>query len=177
MLMELVENQVFYHIQRRVQWNDAPFWKVGETHFIGKEKNPFFKLFDYAFPPPDAASGHYMKLVRELTFEEVRKDFFPSFPSRTRCLWVVPDNNDTLEYWWKELNVDGCEKVLLKLSLTGKIFKANQQHLALNQTFSLDFMRQKAFRYWSGTSGENPNETEILFEGFSNVLSVEKNPS
>lgn len=177
--MELVENQTFYHIQRRVSWNTSPFWQEGETHFIGKDKNPFFNLFDYAFPHPEAISGHYMKAVRELIFEEVRKEFFPSFPSRTRCLWVTPDkldNREILEYWWNELKVEGCEQVLLKLNLNGKLFAANQQHLVIDQTFSFDFMRQKAFKYWSGSSGNSEAEIEVLFEGFASVVSVETQP-
>ncbi|WP_197214931.1 DUF2441 domain-containing protein [Cytobacillus firmus] len=174
--MELIENKVFYHIQRQVPWNNSPFWTVGDTHFIGKEKNPFFKVFDYAFPQPEAIAGHYMKVARELIFEEVRNEFFPSFPSRTRCLWVMPDNQETFKYWWNELQVEGSNQVLLKLNLTGKVFEANQQHLKLDQTFSLDFMRQKAFRYWSGSAGDNPAEIELLFEGFAHVVSVEQNP-
>lgn len=171
--MELIENQTFYHIQRKVPWNQSPFWKEGETHFIGKDKNPFFKTFDFAYPTIESALWHYMKAVRELLFEEMRKDFFPSLPSRTRCLWVMPDNKETIQYWSNELNVEGLEHKLVKLSLTGKLFKANQQHLEINHIISFDEMRQKAFKYWSGSSGQSEAETEYLFEGFATVLSVE----
>lgn len=171
--MELIENQTFYHIQREVSWNQSPFWKEGETHFIGKDKNPFFKAFDFAYPNPDTSLGHYMKAVRELLFEEVRSEFFPSFPSRTRCLWVIPDSVETIQYWLNELKVEGLEQKLVKLNLTGKLFKANQQHLEIKRYFSFDDMRQKAFKYWSGSSGISEVEIEYLFEGFATVLSVE----
>lgn len=38
--MNIVENKKFYHIQTIDEWN------IGETHFIGKEKNPFNGYFD-----------------------------------------------------------------------------------------------------------------------------------
>lgn len=158
-------------------WNPAPGWEVGQTFFIGKEKNTFFKVFDYAVPKPDLnpkdLKEHYMKVVRELIFEEIRNEFFPSFPSRTRCLWVLPDNEETIKFWREELK---GQQVLLKLSLTGKVFEANQQYLSIAKEFSLDELRQKAFRYWSGASGTNSAEIEVLFEGFAKVLSVEENP-
>jgi hypothetical protein len=164
--LELVENKVFYHIQRRVSYNPLPFWGVGQTHFIGKEKNPFFKAFDYGVA---ADIGHYYRLTREIIFEEVRKEYFPTFPSRTRCLWVMPENCESIKYWMEQLNIPGNETKLLKLSLTGKIFKANQIHLNLGN-HSLDTWRQKAFKYWAGASGENLFENEILFEGFATIL-------
>jgi hypothetical protein len=170
MNLELVENKVYYHIQRRVNYNNQPFWEPMQIHFIGKEKNPFFKVFDFGIGHPQDLSHNY-KLIRELIFEEVRKEYFPTFPSRTRCLWVVPEEEGLIDYWRNQLDVDEYEYKILKLSLTGKIFKANQGHLEVGN-FPLDTWRQKAFRYWAGASGENPLENEVLFEGFATVLEV-----
>ncbi|MDR1551928.1 MAG: hypothetical protein LBS69_00490 [Prevotellaceae bacterium] len=38
--MELVKDKTLYHIQKE------PFWKVGETHFVGLQKNYFLEFFD-----------------------------------------------------------------------------------------------------------------------------------
>jgi hypothetical protein len=108
----------------------------------------------------------YLLLVREWIFEEVRKEFFPNLPSRQRCLWVIPDDEKAIQYWWNEM---GKEGKLLKLELTGKIHQTNQQCLA-QTTQSLNEIRMKAFKYWAGASGIDSSQDEYLFEGFVKVL-------
>jgi hypothetical protein len=166
--MELIENKTYYHIQRRVNWNPNQLWEVGQNYFIGQDKNPFFKVFDYGIGND---IGHFYRLTREFIFEEVRKEHFPMFPSRNKCLWVIEDNDENKEYWKQALVNQNTEFRLIKLSLTGKIFKANQQHLQ-SGNFTLDTWRQKAFRYWAGASGERPEESEVLFEGFAQVVEI-----
>jgi len=34
----------------------------------------------------------------------------------------------------------------------------------------MNFIREQAFKYWSGVSSENEFEYEILFEGFAEVV-------
>ncbi|MDR0680419.1 MAG: hypothetical protein LBG15_01000 [Dysgonamonadaceae bacterium] len=38
--MELVKDKTFYHIQKELSW------KVGETHFVGLNKNYYLDFFD-----------------------------------------------------------------------------------------------------------------------------------
>ncbi|WP_416729213.1 DUF2441 domain-containing protein [Fictibacillus sp. JL2B1089] len=128
--MKLIENEYYYHIQR-AQTNQ---WEIGKTYFIGKEKNEFVSHFDTTdvYCPNDLhqsiltllnknedvpndmliytlnnylnVSNHYKKLAREYVFEEVRADFFPNLPSRQKCLWVMPVNEEILSYWWQYIN-------------------------------------------------------------------------
>src|SRR5690606_13648806 len=100
-------------------------------------------------------------------FEEVRSDYFPSLPSRIRCLWVIePDeDNKSLKYWYNQLGRKGR---IYQINLTGKIHKVNQEYLTIN-TNSMNYLRQQAFKYWSGASGTHQHECEILFEGLAIV--------
>jgi hypothetical protein len=112
--------------------------------------------------------NEYLILIREWIFEEVRKEFFPSLPSRHKCLWVIPYNKEALKYW---LDVLGKEGKILKLELTGRLLRTNPQYLRLT-TNSLDYIRTEAFKYWAGTSVGNPNEEDCLFEGFAKVIDI-----
>lgn len=138
-----------------------------------KEKDEYLKSF-YHFDSEKTtrelynALEEYLKLVREWTFEEVRREFFPNLPSRQRCLFVIPMEFQSLNYWWNKLGKNGN---ILKLELTGKLHRTNQEYL-LATTDSLDHIRGKAFRYWAGASGSNAAEDEYLFEGFAKVLEV-----
>lgn len=133
------------------------------------------KFFDYAnalYNPNDIESikntlNHTTKVIRELIFEEVRKEFFPSHPSRQRCLWVInAENDNSLNYW---INTLGTADKILRVKLTGKIHVANQEFLNLT-TENLNKIRQNSFHYWTGTSGVRLEEEEILFEGFAEVI-------
>ncbi|MGD6778825.1 DUF2441 domain-containing protein [Sutcliffiella horikoshii] len=174
--MEFVEDKIFYHIQRRVNYHSKAFWLPGETLFIGNEKNPFMKAFDLYGPVTDDlinSLGHYQRLIREFIFEEIRKEFFSNLPSRQKCLWVIPNNIDIINYWWKQIYSD--ERVLLKVSLTGKIHQVNQRYLKCNFE-SLDYNREQAFRYWTGSSEFSNIENEILFEGHIRIVEVLNSP-
>lgn len=112
------------------------------------------------------ALTHYLKFTREIVFEEVRKEFFFTLPSRQRCIWVIPEDKNAVQYWWKLLGESGK---IYKVELTGKIHFTNQEYLGLN-TSSLDYIRQQAFKYWAGVKGKNTYESECLFEGFVKVI-------
>lgn len=139
----------------------------------GDKDAEFAKVFSYdaidAITSLKRTIEHYQKFTREHIFEEIRKDFFPNYPSRQRCLWVIPDNHKAVIRWWDIL---GCKGTICELSVSGKIHQANQRYLNLTAN-SLDFIRQQAFKYWSNAKIEdNQDDDECLFEGFIKVVSV-----
>jgi hypothetical protein len=144
-----------------------------------KEKDKHLAKF-YHFKPEETVKeltnvlNDYVLLVREWIFEEVRMEFFPNLPSRQRCLWVIPEDRKSIQYWWDAMNKGknaGINGRVLKLELTGKIYRTNQQYLAPT-TDSLDNLRMNAFKYWAGASGSNSAEDEYIFEGFAKILEV-----
>lgn len=105
------------------------------------------------------------QLVRELLFEEVRRNHFPTFPSRQRCIWVAP-SVDGVRYWRDRVPGD---KRWFRVRLTGKIHTASDAYLTAD-TMSLDVLRELAWKYWSGYRGEREDRDEILFEGVVEVI-------
>lgn len=141
-----------------------------------QEKDAYLAKF-YHFKPEETVKeltkvlNEYILLVREWIFEEVRMEFFPNLPSRQRCLWVIPEDNNSIQYWWNTMKKSETSCRILKLELTGKIYRTNQQYLQ-GTTNSLDILRMNAFKYWAGASGNSSAEDEYLFEGFVKVLDV-----
>lgn len=173
-VVEHIENEIYYHIQKK-ELHKNVFWKVGDSYFLGDTKNPFTRYFDIAdlsnvgIEQIDDMIHHYQKFARETIFEEVRIKYFSNLPSRFHCLWVIPDKQDTIDYWKARLTAS--ERQLVKLKLTGIIHKANQSFLELNRK-PLDFNRHQAFKYWNGTTGNGSFDDEYLFQGFVEVIEV-----
>lgn len=178
--MELIQDQIFYHIYTKKNYNHFHQWEKGQTIFIGQQKNPFFAFFDNGLPENDGNVNnlalHYMKAVRELIFEEVRTEFFPGHPSRNRCIWVIPDNEHisvALRYWIRQVANTNPDAKIAKLNLTGKLHRANQMYLGeRGWVYPFDAIRQNAFKYWTGVNGVNSHEDECLFEGFINIEEI-----
>ena len=101
-------------------------------------------------------------LIREEIFEDVRKTHFPDRPSRKTCLFVCDDIS--LDYWKKLLNYSngGCQ--IFRLSLTGIIFRANENYVHLNE-YGTTYFRDNAVKYWQGIQGDDNEDEEILFLG------------
>ena len=110
--------------------------------------------------------NHYLCLVREFVFEDVRRDSFSMLPSRYRCTWLIPKKPDCVQYWLQAL--DAGKAKIFELEVTGKIHVASQRYLHLG-TYSLNTWRQHAFKYWAGIREVETKEDEVLFEGFVKV--------
>ena len=117
--------------------------------------------------------GNYTRYVRETIFEEVRREFFPSYPSRQKGMWVISDEK-YVPYWYKTLGMNR-DSVIFELELTGKIHEANHASIRLT-TNSINFVRKQAFKYWIGDDIIVNKEIgyECIFEGFVKATS-EKN--
>lgn len=119
----------------------------------------------------------YLMLVREYVFEDVRFNSFSALPSRQKCLWVIEDNgniNESIEFWWNELNREGK---LLKLEIYGDLFQSDETHLGL-ELVPIESLKSKAESYWRGELRDDPTYYEYLFIGDVKVLDeVRKNYS
>jgi len=109
-----------------------------------------------------------LKMVRELIFETIRKERFPSYPSRLNCLWLCEKSD--LNTWWNEF-IDKKEKLIFKVSAKGKILQADGSLINHNFIRFSDF-KQTAFQYWNGDENTLPEKRlpEILFEGELEIL-------
>jgi hypothetical protein len=115
------------------------------------------------------------KMLRELIFEDYRKNHFPELPSRQKCFWLTDKKH--LEKWWAEFN-DNENKTIYKVSVTGNLFYADGSFIQMDILKFTDF-ENLANQYWSGQLNSNLSLTqkEILFEGQLKILSKHDNPS
>ncbi len=114
--------------------------------------------------------GNSLKICRELSFEAIRREFYPELPSRLRCIWLIPDNNASLEFW-RNVLPNGHQrifKVAIPESRAVKIHRAAQKWL-IGGTFSLKRWNELAHSYWKGEDS-GAGDDEVLFEGKFKII-------
>ena len=185
-MLEYIQDQVFYHIQKANLSGQS--FQLGQTYFIGEEKNPFIKFYDN-FPARKHFDGtpektldllsEYFIFTRETIFEEIRWKYFPHLPSRQHCIWLIPKTQNPLEhlaYWIQKLCSNRENYQILELKCSGKIIYLNEKFI-VGIPHNLNELRQLAFKYWSGTDADkNISGIECLFEGFIKVESLSAGP-
>jgi hypothetical protein len=139
--------------------------------YIRKHPIPI-EMKDYHFNPIGTLKetieslGNALKSCRELSFELVRKEFYPELPSRQKCIWIIPDVKESLEFWGQVLKY--TDKRIFKITLNGKIHRAAQKWL-IGGTIPLNKWNAFAHSYWKG-EGIGSKEDEVLFEGKFKII-------
>jgi len=110
--------------------------------------------------------GQSMNIIRELTFESIRKEFYPHLPSRHKCIWLTPDDKQSLEFW-KNL-VHGSNKRVFKVETDGVIHRAANKWLVTG-TIPLNEINSMAHNYWKGNDAGGFDD-EILFIGKLKII-------
>lgn len=103
--------------------------------------------------------------IREVIFEEIRRDEFPDLPSRMSGIWFCDAAG--IAYWWPRMH--SGKKAIFETSVTGTLHRANQDFL-VNDSIGHNELRDLARRYWSGENVRNRPEEELLFCGEVRVL-------
>ncbi|EKS7203499.1 DUF2441 domain-containing protein [Enterobacter asburiae] len=111
----------------------------------------------------------YIRLLREMEFENIRREQYANRPSRTRCIWLT-DNLDEAVYWRKRLKKDDRTRIV-RVEIDGTLHQADGRYLSAESS-SLPELRAAAQSYWEGTLRANP-EREILLEGSMTVVAIE----
>ena len=156
----------------------------GQNHEVFKVTKAAYEAYAKIHPAPLKMNGYHfnllnslkesidslgnsIKLNRELIFESIRKEFYPESPSREKCIWLIPDNNDSLLFWNKILN-SKIQSKIFKVHVDGKIHRAPQKWL-IGGTISVNEWRDLAHNYWKGTNSGNIQD-EILFTGTMKII-------
>ncbi|OLS20702.1 MAG: hypothetical protein HeimC3_39680 [Candidatus Heimdallarchaeota archaeon LC_3] len=107
---------------------------------------------------------HFGTYIRELVFEEVRRNRFSDLPSRQRCLWLITEKQLNR---WRQLESFKNGNIFL-VKVKGNIHIGNAKFLHAYQT-KMKFFHEFAEKYWK--SMETPsNDDEIILEGEIEVL-------
>jgi hypothetical protein len=110
--------------------------------------------------------GESLRIIRELTFETIRKEFYLELPSRHNCIWLTPDNKQSLQFW-KDL-VHGSNKRIFRVETEGIVHRAANKWL-ITGTIPLNEINSLAHNYWKGIDAGG-FEDEILFTGKLKII-------
>ncbi len=169
--MRNVENETFIHL------NTCAAYEVGKTYTFGNKTNPFFKFYE-EFVPNILMSDkellkEYSMYVRERIFEDIRLESFPNAPSRMKCLWLMPNSAEALNYWRGQLR--NCLN-LVTFKCSGVIHCGDSRYLSV-QHFKLQIQKSLAKDYWSEKKlSPQDKYQEILFAGSATVLDISPLP-
>ena len=137
-----------------------------------REEGPPKEMKDYHFHPlitleqTFQSLGNSLRLNRELIFEYVRNEFYPELPSRHSCIWLIPNDTESVDFW-KQI-IQGNTHKIFKVTVDGKIHRASQKWL-IGGTISVHEWEKLAHRYWQGLESGSLQD-EILFEGKMKIL-------
>lgn len=174
--MEYIQNKIFYHIG---------YFEKNKTFIIGKELNPFYKYFyefgygnKIDFPQIKQLLSDYQLYARERIFEDIRAEFFPSLPSRKKCLWLLPTTNllPRIKFWLPHLSSQSNKKFICKLRCSGSIHIGDESFL-FSRFGHLKSYRDDAKKYWNGDFKPTSSfiHEEVIFVGRIYVEEVYSN--
>ena len=107
--------------------------------------------------------------VREMTFEEIRRQQFSALPSRYTCIFLIPDDEESVRFWWNDLRTQGeGKRRIYEVSATGIAHRASQTLLGQLETRSVEEWEKMAVGYWSNQP--QATDDEILFEGELRII-------
>ncbi len=107
-----------------------------------------------------------MLINRELAFESIRREFYPALPSRNKCIWLIPDHEQSLVFW-RNLFGEKNQKVF-KVSADGIIHRTSQEWLIV-ETDALNNINAMGHKYWQGEKAGSVDD-EVLFIGKVRIL-------
>ena len=114
----------------------------------------------------------YDFIVRELAYEEVRKNEFKDKPSRLKCMFLTDDKEGCI----KNLKVfpqkgHGSFFQAVAVKLNGNLFYVREVP-APRRGWSYIKYLEEAKRYWSQNQNSTNKPFEILFEGKAEVVEI-----
>jgi len=107
-------------------------------------------------------ANHFLMLVRELLWENVRLAEFPEAPSRQRCIWLI-ESMANVTNWISHLGFKPNHYSVVRVRATGRALNVDGNYLA-GDSEPLPVWFEKARAYWSSKNTQNPLP-EVLFEG------------
>lgn len=113
-------------------------------------------------------------ILRELAAEEVRKEKYPQYPSRFKCMFLSETKDVTLENL-KDFYKSGKGRQFqaIAVELDGVLFYARSKGLQRNGSSYGEYLKI-ADDYWNQDQKSNEEAKEILFEGKAKVVEILK---
>lgn len=101
-------------------------------------------------------------LLRELIFEQVRQESFADKPSRLRCAWLIPHDEQILAHWCA--TAPHGQFRAYEVEATGTFHIGASKYLK-PACLGASVLRENARRFWSEPVNERTEPAEILLAG------------
>jgi len=101
-------------------------------------------------------------LLRELIFEQVRQEAFPEKPSRLRCAWLIPHEEQILAHWCA--TAPAGQFRTYEVEATGRVHVGASKYLK-PACLGAAVLRDHARRFWSEPVNERAEPAEIMLAG------------
>ena len=164
---EIVLNEIL-----ETDWGESRYWygkcnnmspvdlQIAGLEKISTEIQPFFNALTLLLGPVK----HHSEILKEYVFEEIRQKEFLTLPSRTNCMFLIPNDMDIQEYA-TNMKFDLVQNTVIEIEIIdeGNLLYADSSLLNCNGD-SHESKKTIARRYWGGTTDRNIN-TEVLFRG------------
>ena len=181
-------DEIHFGLKHNNMWRS--FLEKGANIKLNGEKRPADQVIKYALnaywknqPVPEQMKGYHfnhvgtlkeatdclgesIRIIRELIFESIRTEFYPELPSRHNCIWLCPDDKQSLQFW-KDL-VHGNNKRIFRVETKGIVHRAANKWL-ITGTIPLNEINSLAHNYWKGKDAGS-FEDEILFTGKMKII-------
>ncbi len=133
---------------------------------IFKDKDLMYKMSN--------ALGNYDLFMREIALEEVRKEKFPTRPSRFKCMYLSETVEETIKNWeimTKKFPENHYQVVAVKLN--GEAFYVKDCVIG-RPGVSFNQYKQLAEKYWGQNQKSAEKTKEILFIGDAEIVKIIK---
>lgn len=149
------------------------------TRYEDKKKFPWSNVYKYVLTSHslnfDSASyllnsadniiSEYQILLREIVYEEIRRDYFNNLPSRTSCIWLCKERQ--LKFWQERLKGNNYKIFIIKVF--GETFKSNNS-MIVAPSESYEKMKEMAKKYWGYKEKIEKEDDEYLYVGKIQVI-------
>lgn len=175
-------------------------FKVGDKIHFGEELNGQMKIFDFIYNENGTpfhelgfknakkgifkdrelvlkmanAIANYDLFMREIALEEVRKEKFPTRPSRFKCMFLSENKDEAIKNWAmmsKKFPENQYQAVSVKLN--GEAFYVKECGIG-RPGASFNQYKQLAEKYWGQNQKSTEKTKEILFVGDAEIVEVLK---
>jgi Protein of unknown function (DUF2441) len=109
-----------------------------------------------------AVLKHQAMLLRELIFEQVRQESFADKPSRLRCSWLIPHDEQILAHWCA--SAPNGQFRAYEVEANGRFHIGASKYLN-PACLGGAVLRENAWRFWSEPVNAHAEHSEILLCG------------
>lgn len=146
-----------------------------EMYQVAKGKFKKFKSKDDIFSIAHILEN-YDVLTKEIALEEIRKQYFPEYPSRLHCMYLSISKDISLKnIQTMSSSPEKHGKIFqaVAVKLNGEIFKAGKVYMS-REAESYSYYLDKAKLYWKQSNLMDEEVKEVLFEGQAEVVEILK---